>query len=165
MIFDVNHRTTFRYGSVVDISQHMLHLAPRTTDRQILHRHSLITMPTPTLSKDGLDYFGNKTTYLTVEQPHESLTIASTARVETQDDPREADADATSPWDALAARLTAGDANIPFDVQQFSYVSPFTGSADARAYAEPSFPEETCQRIQDPTCQGGKEGERGEISK
>ncbi len=140
MIYDVNHRTTFQYSANVDISQHLLHLAPRPTARQIVHRHAMLTSPTPTVTKDGVDYFGNKTTYLTVEQPHNALTIASTARVETKEDAQTPDPDATTAWDTLAARMNAGPDQIPLDVQQFAFTSPFTGSTQAQAYAEPSFP-------------------------
>lgn len=140
MIYDVNHRTTFQYSANVDISQHMLHLAPRPTPRQIVHRHALLTSPTPTLTKDSVDYFGNKTTYLSVEQPHNALTITSTARVETKEHAQTADPESTTAWDTLAARLTAGPDQIPLDVQQFAFDSPFTGSAAALAYATPAFP-------------------------
>lgn len=137
MIYDIGHRTTFSYTANVDISQHLLHLAPRPCQRQIVHRHVLLVTPTPTLSKDGKDYFGNPTTYLTVEQPHDELTIASNARVEIYADAATPAPETTPAWEEMADRLgNAGD----LDAQQYVFESPFTQSKKARDYAVVSFP-------------------------
>ncbi len=140
MIYDVSHCTTFQYSSKVDISQHLLHLTPRASRRQIVHRHSLIVAPTPALTKDGIDYFGNPTTYLTVQEPHGKLTIASSARIEIDDMSPPPDPEATTPWDALAERLNALTDPVAIETQQFIFESPFTDSQRARDYARPSFP-------------------------
>lgn len=140
MIYDVSHVTTFEYAAKVDISQHVLHLAPRTTRRQIVHRHSLAVTPPVTLTKDATDYFGNLTTYFTIEAPHDTLAIESTARVEVDDHAASPDPAATMAWDVLTERLPAEHDETALDAQEFMFESPFTGSTQARAYAEPSFP-------------------------
>lgn len=129
----------------------MLHLAPRTRSRQIVHRHALLASPTPTVTQSGVDYFGNPTTYLTVEDPHETLSIASTARVEIDDDVRPPPPERTMAWDALRDLLAEAknddlksslyDANdrTVLDIQQYMFDSPFTGAKMALEYAKPSF--------------------------
>lgn len=137
MIYDVSHRTTFAYTADVDISQHLLHLEPRASRTQIVQRHGLTVDPAPTRSKDGVDYFGNRTTYLTVEQPHDRLTILSQSRVELDDHAAMPDPEATAPWEELA---TIAEARGELDAQQYMFESPFTGSRTAFDYARPSFP-------------------------
>lgn len=152
MIYDVSHKTTFDYSYKVDMSQHLLHLTPRARQRQKVHRHAIIVSPTPTVTEERSDYFGNGATYLTVEDPHETLTIASTARVEIDDAVRPPAPETTMSWDALRDMLAAAhdtdldgrliDVNdrTALDIQQYVFDSPFTGSEQARAYALPSFP-------------------------
>jgi len=138
VIYDVSHRTTFKYAAMVDISQHMLHLAPRASPKQIVHRHALLVEPTPTVSKDSWDYFGNASTYLTVEQPHDTLTISSHARIEISDAFAPPDPESTIPWDRMAESLAAAKSTL--EIQQFQFESPFTHSTSALEYARPSFP-------------------------
>lgn len=152
MIYDINHRTTFAYAANVDISQHLLHLEPRARQRQDVRRHALLVSPTPTLTQPSKDYFGNPTTYLTVEAPHETLTISSSAQVEIDESITPPAPAATMAWDRLnqmlasaldadlAGRLFDKEDHSALDIQQYVFESPFTGSRAARAYAEPSFP-------------------------
>lgn len=152
MIYDISHRTTFEYSTTVDISQHLLHLTPRSRQRQTLHRNALLVSPTPTLTQSSFDYFGNPTTYLTVQDPHKTLTISSSSQVEIDESIEPPAPGATMAWDRLnqmlaialdadlAGRLFDVEDHSALDIQQYMFESPFTGSKAARAYAEPSFP-------------------------
>ena len=139
MIYDISHRTTFSYAWNVSISQHYLHLAPRATSRQSVLQHRLLVEPAPTVSENGRDFFGNGTTYLTVEEPHDQLTIVSTSRIAVEVSPVPAP-ETTIPWDQVPALASRQNDPEALDALQFIFHSPFTRSKDAEFYAATSFP-------------------------
>lgn len=139
MIYDVSHRTTFSYASNVTISQHFLHLKPRDTSQQSVGQHALIINPAPTVNRAGRDYFGNPTNYLTVEEPHDRLTIVSNSRVSVSN--REMPPVSDSPsWEELAGLVMAAATAEAQEAVQYVFNSPFTRSRLASEYAKPSFP-------------------------
>ncbi len=138
MIYDVSHKTTFKYSQSVSISQHLLHLAPRPCPQQVCRRQALIVEPPPTLSKDDVDYFGNPTTYLTVEDSHDELVIMASSTVEVRPIPAPAPA-STVPWDDIPVLLSQAIGRDELDAYQFAFSSPFTGSSNAVTYALDSF--------------------------
>jgi transglutaminase-like putative cysteine protease len=140
VIFEVSHRTTYSYSQSVSISHHLLHLSPRVSPHQICRRHSLMIEPPPTIMKDATDYFGNPTTYLTIEEPHDELSIVARSNVQVTAPPPRAPAE-TPAWDSIAAMLREARERDLLDVYQFAFDSPFTQSGNgAAAYAAPSFP-------------------------
>lgn len=120
------------------MSQHLLHLAPRDVPHQYIHHHALMIEPAYTLNREGRDYFDNPITYLSVDEPHRTLNIVSTFRVEIYGavTPQSASTPAWDQVNAAASQQTDPDA---LDALQFVFDSPFTGSRDAAAYAESSF--------------------------
>jgi transglutaminase-like putative cysteine protease len=140
VIFDVSHRTTFAYSQSVSISHHLLHLSPRPCPTQVCHRHSLMIEPPPTIMKEAVDYFGNPTTYLTIEEPHRELSIIARSNVEVTPAPGRLPA-ATVPWDGIGEGLARATDRERLDAYQFAFDSPFAAASDAvRAYAAPLFP-------------------------
>ena len=139
MIYDISHRTTFTYGLSVSISQHLLHLSPRMTPNQITQSYSLMVAPAPTLNQENVDFFGNPTAYLTVEEPHNKLNIISTARVDVTP-PLIPDAKTTMPWEFVPAAASKQTSRDTLDAQQYMFESPFTVSKGAADFAEKSFP-------------------------
>jgi transglutaminase-like putative cysteine protease len=140
VIFEVSHRTTFTYSQSVSISHHLLHLSPRVSPYQTCRRHSLIIEPPPTIIKEATDYFGNPTTYLTIEEPHDELSIIARSNVEVTAPPARV-AGGTAAWDNIAAMLRQAKERDLLDVYQFAFDSPFTQSGNgAAAYAAGSFP-------------------------
>jgi len=137
MMLDVSHRTFYRYASPVVQSQHLVHLTPRTTKRQIIRNHSLIIEPAPATRYDGVDAFGNHMAILDIELPHREFVLHSRSTVETIS-PGPIDFSGSLPWDALD-RVPGG---VPIDVSQYRCVSrlttPSLGIAD---YARLSFPQ------------------------
>jgi len=141
VIFEVSHRTTFSYSQSVSISHHLLHLSPRVSPHQTCRRHSLMIEPPPTIMKKATDYFGNPTTYLTIEEPHDELSIVARSNVEVTAPPARMPAE-TPAWDGIATMLREARERELLDVYQFAFDSPFTQSGNgAAAYAAPSFPE------------------------
>jgi transglutaminase-like putative cysteine protease len=137
--FDVSHRTTFTYSQRVSISHHLLHLAPRSCPHQLCSRHSLMIEPPPTIMKSAIDYFGNPTTYLTIEEPHTELSIIARSNVDVvASDPYPSLE--TTPWDGIPAALARATDREMLDVYQFAFDSPFASFSEAaRDYAQPSF--------------------------
>jgi transglutaminase-like putative cysteine protease len=138
MIYNITHRTTFKYSDNVSISQHLVHLMPRSHPRQSVYRQELIVEPAPTVMTKDTDYFGNATTYLTVEELHNKLVVNATSTVDiipTQPPAPEL----TMPWDQVSILLSQASDDESLSAYQYAFDSPFTGSANAAAYAEPSF--------------------------
>lgn len=139
MILNVSHRTTFRYSQGVSISHHLLHLCPRHTTRQTVIRHSLIVEPPPTVIRNATDYFGNETTYITIETAHSELAIIARSTVEVLP-PRTVDPAATAPWDTVEGILSARTDGDHLEACQFAFDSPQVSAGDGiRAYAAESF--------------------------
>ena len=135
MIYEVQHRTTFRYEQSVSVSQHVLHLMPRDTGRQRRLAFDLSCTPQASVASLGQDYFGNWRHHAAFERGHDKLTIDARSRVEVVDPSQ--NLPATPPWeDVLAAMQDPRFA----DVAEFTFDSPYAeGSVDVLRYAESSF--------------------------
>jgi len=139
MLYDVRHRTTYRYSQPVSISHHVLHLVPRGSERQQVHGSELAVSPSPAVRDDAEDYFGNPVTRLTLQEQHEELGIETHSRVEVNAPP-DFPPERTMVWDSVFAHLEQAASRESLDVLQFAFDSPFTRStADLAAYARESF--------------------------
>ncbi|MBC7832219.1 MAG: transglutaminase family protein, partial [Hyphomicrobium sp.] len=49
MIYNVSHRTIYRYSVPVAQSQHVVHMSPRPVERQRVKGHTLLIEPAPTI--------------------------------------------------------------------------------------------------------------------
>ena len=139
MIYEVSHRTSYRYESTVTQSQHLIHLAPRASARQIVQRHMLLIEPTPTWRDDFTDYFGNPTSVLGIDNEHRELILhaRSTIEVISRD---HVDVEQGVGWDEARRWITASNHEIDLDVAQYALPSPATPTSEAvMAYAKPSF--------------------------
>jgi transglutaminase-like putative cysteine protease len=140
MLYDVRHRTVYRYSQPVSISHHVLHLMPRRSDRQSVHAAELAVSPAPSLRTDTEDYFGNPVNYLTLQEQHDELAIEARARVEVSPPPDPAPS-GTLAWDEVFERLERTATRESLGVLQFAFDSPFVHpTADVAAYARESFP-------------------------
>lgn len=139
MIFQVKHKNTFAYSQDVSISQHILHLTPRSTARQQCLHSTIFIDPAASLRLDRTDYFGNVVTYLTVQEPHKQLNVMARSDIEVQ--PMEGfDAATSPPWEAVAEQLRRDISPDALDALQFSFDSPFVESTDdIYRYARASF--------------------------
>lgn len=132
MIYDITHRTLFRYTEPVVHSQHLLHMAPREVAHQSVHHHSLIVEPAPSLRTEHVDAFGNTVVLLEIEMPHTELVVYARSTIEStpgQLPPFET----TAAWDRLHA--------LDVDVIQFACASRLTmPTLEIADYARVSFP-------------------------
>ncbi|MDZ4790559.1 MAG: transglutaminase family protein [Hyphomicrobiales bacterium] len=141
MIFELSHKTVYRYTAPVAQSHHLIHLAPRPADRQTVSRHTIIVEPAPAARTDFVDAFGNPATILTIEQDHSELLIHSRGQIEVTARPKP-DLTATVSWSQLAAELGPGPGPHDLDLLQYACSSRYARPArDAYDYARESFPQ------------------------
>ena len=81
MIYDVRQTTTCAYASPVAHARHVLRLTPIHRDGQRVHVSALQIVPEPLHRREGQDFFGNRLTWIEIEEPHKTLTVKLAARV------------------------------------------------------------------------------------
>ena len=140
MIYDLLHRTSYRYTAPVSVAHHALHLRPRSFENQQVLSVTLHTDPAPDYFTETVDHFGNAVAHVSIDRVHERLDITVEARVDVGL-PEPPPAAATPAWEAIRDGL-AGD-GFPVWVEQSEFVHPSRLAApsdEVRAYARPSFP-------------------------
>jgi transglutaminase-like putative cysteine protease len=100
VIYDVRQTTTCAYASPVADARHVLRLTPIPRPGQRVHVAALQILPEPLHRREGRDFFGNRLTWIEIEEPHRTLTIKLAARV-TVDPAAEIPALATPAWEAV----------------------------------------------------------------
>jgi transglutaminase-like putative cysteine protease len=139
MLYDVRHRTTYRYEQAVSISHHVLHLTPRDCERQKVLTSDIDVDPEPAVRSDDVDYFGNRVTYLTLQEQHEALAIEARSRVEVIPPPEHVPG-RTMPWEQVFPHLERAATPEALAVLQYAFDSAYTrAGADVFAYAHESF--------------------------
>jgi transglutaminase-like putative cysteine protease len=139
MIFDVSHKTLYRYSSPVVQSQHLVHMSPRVVDRQTIRHHSLIVEPAPAMRYEGTDAFGNPVVILDIEVPHKEFVLHARSRIETHR-PAVIDLPRSAAWDRLENVARSAGGTIDLDVMQYRCVSRLTTSTlDIADYTAQSF--------------------------
>ena len=107
MIYDVRQTTTCAYASPVAHARHVLRLMPIHRAGQRVHVAALQIMPEPAHRREGRDFFGNRLTWIEIEEPHRTLTVKLAARV-TVDAAVEPAALTTPAWETLSSSIGLG---------------------------------------------------------
>jgi transglutaminase-like putative cysteine protease len=81
LIYDVRQSTIYHYASPVVYAKHALRLTPIDREGQRVHAAALDVAPAPVERREGHDFFGNRMTWIALDQPHESLTVRVAGRV------------------------------------------------------------------------------------
>ena len=140
MIYDVSHRTSYRYSIPVSFSHHVLHLSPRPFAHQVCHRTALSISPTPTVQASSTDYFGNPVTNITLQEQHRELSLHARSVIEVRHTSHPPPSE-TRPWDEIYHMLETDVSEDALDSLQYVFDSPRTRSTvDLRDYAAASFP-------------------------
>ncbi len=136
----VVHRTFYHYGDPATTSHHEARLTPRQSDVQRTVTHELDVSPSPATRRGRLDYFGNRTNYFGLIEPHRKLEVTATSLVET-DRVYLPDFELTPTWEQVAQRLRTDLRRDVLEATQMRFASPLVPLIDElRAYAQPSFP-------------------------
>ncbi len=139
MIYNVRHVTTYAYGRPVPFARCILRLLPRDGAGQSVHKRDLLVTPRTAERNDGLCFFGNHVTTLTIAKPHRELRLEMRARVEV--------ARTTAPfpgltrqWEEVAALALASSSLAPDSPAHHLFPSRLVPpAAEVVAYARESF--------------------------
>ena len=74
----VTHTTNYEYSEPVLLCQNLAHLTPRSVPEQQCWLSDLAITPQPAVMSNRIDYFGNPSTFFTVQEPHRQLLLTAT---------------------------------------------------------------------------------------
>lgn len=137
--YRVTHSTTYSYEELVSIGHNEVRLEPRGTPTETCLSTELAIEPTPALRASERDYFGNPTSFFTLQEPHHRMVIVATSELEVVASPRLV-AEATPAWEELRDHLRGDCSREGLRVREMTFESPLVPIASAFAdYARPSF--------------------------
>ena len=140
MIYDVSHRTVYRYSTPVAQSQHIVHISPRAIERQRIKGHALLIEPPPTIRTEREDVYGNRVVMFDIEQEHKELVIHARSTIGVTA-PRPIDLAASMPWEAVVAAVADPKPGIDLEVARYACASKHTrATPEVAAYARGFFP-------------------------
>jgi len=140
VIYDVRQTTTCSYASPVAHARHVLRLTPVHRDGQRVHVAALQIVPEPTHRREGQDFFGNRLTWIEIEEPHDTLTVKLTARVAV-DAPLEPAPLSTPAWETVREEAFATSDIGPLSPAHFLFPSRLVSlDPEIRDYTRESFP-------------------------
>ena len=134
MKYRMRHVTRYHYATPVDLAAHVVHLRPRDFAHQRVVGTALMSLPLPVRETESIDHFGNRVSRLFLDQPHTGLEVTAEAVVDVEY-PLPPPADATPPWEDVAAAARTGEA------AEFTFASPMVPMLEeARDYVAEFFP-------------------------
>ena len=140
MRYRVTHTTLFLYEARVGLCYNEARLLPRELPNQRVLWTELDISPVPHDHYERFDYFGNRTDYFSIQQPHEQLVVTATSEVETSALSLAEEAGALS-WEMVRDQLHSARSEEVIDALQFVLDSPtVSGSDQLLDYVRPSFP-------------------------
>ena len=140
MIYDVRQTTTCSYATPVAHARHVLRLTPVSRGGERVHVAALQIVPEPAHRREGQDFFGNRLTWIEVEEPHETLTVKLSARVAV-DALIELDPLTTPAWEAVREEAFATNDIGPLSPAHFLFPSRIVSlDPEIREYIRQSFP-------------------------
>lgn len=126
--YALTHRTRYGYDSDVLVSYGRAHLIPRHGEGQHRLEYAVDTEPAATDYAEHTDFFGNRSTYFVVREPHRELTVTSRSLLDVH---RRVDRDALRDVRARSVRERLADgADLDPDVlaaRPFLLPSPMIG--------------------------------------
>ena len=139
MIYDIRQTTICTYASPVAHARHVLRLTPIHRTGQQVHIASLQITPEPSQRREGQDFFGNRITWIALEERHDKLTIRVAARVAV-DEIAEPKTLTTPPFEAVREEVFAIADIGPMSPVHFLFPSRMVSlDPEIRDYARDSF--------------------------
>jgi len=140
VIYDVRQTTICSYASPVAHARHVLRLTPVHRRGQRVQLAALQIVPEPLHRREGQDFFGNRLTWIEIEEPHETLAVKLAARVavDALDEPLPL---TTPAWEAVREEAFAASGIGPLSPTHFLYPSRLVSlDPEIRDYTRDSFP-------------------------
>jgi transglutaminase-like putative cysteine protease len=135
----VRHRTTYHYFSNVAYSRLIAHLVPRRTARQRSQSVEVTIQPRPAQQFERTDFFGNVTSWYTIDEPHDTLEVLAESRVEIDPIP-EYPAGESAAWESARALFAYPTDASALEALQYTFDTPLTATdEDVVAFARTSF--------------------------
>jgi len=122
VIYNLRHRTTYKYAASVNFARCMLRLTPQSSARQTTLKTAVSVSPQPAQTRSGVGAFGEQTLTVIVEAPHRSLVIEARSLVDVHAPPL-GDPKASRPWE---------------DVRAYSFSAPELGPQGPAAFLYPT---------------------------
>lgn len=139
MIYDIAHRTTYKYDAPVASARCAMRLIPRNDRGQTLLSHRIELSPSAETLNERTDFHGNRVCEARILKPHTKLQIALAARVAVERAPPPAPA-LTPAWEIVRNAAYASDSLAASSPAQYIYASRFAPLFDAAThYAHESF--------------------------
>lgn len=139
MIYEIRHVTAYAYASAVPFARHVLRLLPVDRPGIAVEAATLQIDPPPTERRDELDFFGNATTQIALDGPHEGLVLTMTSRLAVAA-PQLPDPEATPQFERARSMALAEAELGPTAPAHFLFPSRLVGVPSAiREYAAQSF--------------------------
>lgn len=143
MKYRVTHVTEYRYEAPVGLCYNLARLIPRDLPgQQRLLSSRLQIEPFPNDHCQGCDFFGNRTDYFSIQQPHDLLKVTAVSEVELGGAAQNGLFEAGSglAWEAVRETLRQDRSPTGLEAFQYTLDSPMLACAeDLTAYALPSF--------------------------
>jgi transglutaminase-like putative cysteine protease len=142
MKYRVTHTTEFVYDARVGLCYNLARMVPRELPRQQILSTALQIDPLPNDHYQGTDYFGNRTDYFSIQQPHDRLVVTAVSEVEVSQAETGLFDHAENPsWETVRERLGHERSVEIIEAFQFTLESPMVSADDLLAdYARISFP-------------------------
>jgi transglutaminase-like putative cysteine protease len=138
--YQINHRTEYLYEQPVSSSYGQLRMLPRELPGQHCRSARVRVSPEPELSRERVDFFGNRVTYFALHEPHERLCVDVTSVVEVEGRGSDLSLLGDQSWEAVREALLEGGERIPHDVTQYALDSRrIVRSEIYRDYAQAAF--------------------------
>ncbi len=140
MRYRVTHTTKYIYSEAVPVCHNLVHLEPRRLPNQTCDDFRLLLHPEPVEVVHREDFFGNSSSYFSIERAHLGLTITAASQVEVSSEPI-CKSTATVPWEEVATNLRTDRSDESLQACQFVFGLPkMTRLAELAEYARRSFP-------------------------
>lgn len=140
MKYRVIHTTEFIYEARVGLCYNEARLLPRELPQQKVLSSALQISPHPNDRYQRVDYFGNRTDYFSIQQPHDTLRVDAISVVEVTA-LSQLDLVEPLPWETARDRLHNDRMPSIIEATQFTLDSPsIVADSLLRDYALPSFP-------------------------
>jgi transglutaminase-like putative cysteine protease len=102
VIYQLRHKTTYRYEGSASFAQCVLRLSPRNSVSQTVLSSQIDITPRPAQIIEHFGPFGERTLRVTVDKPHDVLVIEAKSRVDVHT-PQTQSLFASTPWEQVRA--------------------------------------------------------------
>jgi transglutaminase-like putative cysteine protease len=138
--FRISHVTRYLYAEPVSLCHSIAHLKPRTQPGQRPLSAQVRVDPWPAVAREHTDFFGNRTSYFSIQQSHTVLEVTALSEVEVIPAPLPNFAD-SPPWERVVEQVHERPEDDILDARVFTLPSPYApGEPGAVDYARAAFP-------------------------